>query len=45
MMKLSYYLAPEEALDNPDNMKIWAEKGFAAALRAPKKGKKAKAKK
>ena len=31
---LSYYEAPEEALDNPADMLIWAEKSFAAAVRS-----------
>ena len=33
-MYLSYYQAPEEALDNSGDMLAWAEKSFAAAIRA-----------
>lgn len=33
-MPMSYYQAPDEALDNPDEMAAWAEKAFAAAVRA-----------
>jgi TfoX/Sxy family transcriptional regulator of competence genes len=45
-MRLSYYQAPEEALENMDIMLEWGNKGFAAALRASvKKNKRAKAKK
>ena len=32
--KMSYYLAPEEIYDDPDEAKAWAEQGFLAALRA-----------
>ncbi|RIK55748.1 MAG: transcriptional regulator [Chloroflexi bacterium] len=43
-MPMSYYQAPGEALDNPDDMVEWAEKAYAAALRAqaarPKRRKK-----
>ena len=31
---LSYYEAPEEALDNSEDMLTWAEKAFAAAIRS-----------
>ena len=31
---LSYYEAPEEALDNSGDMLIWAENSFAAAIRS-----------
>lgn len=33
-MYLSYYQAPEEALDNAGDMLAWAEKAFAAAIRS-----------
>ena len=33
-MYLSYYQAPEEALDDSGDMLIWAEKSFAAAVRS-----------
>jgi DNA transformation protein and related proteins len=43
-MPMSYYQAPGEALDNPDDMVEWAGKAYTAALRAqarkPKKRKK-----
>ncbi len=32
--KMSYYLAPEEIYDDPDEAKTWAELGYQAALRA-----------
>jgi DNA transformation protein len=32
-MPMSYYQAPGEALDNPDDMVEWAEKAYQAALR------------
>lgn len=31
---MSYYQAPEEALESPPVMAAWARKGYAAALRA-----------
>ncbi len=34
LMNISYYLAPEETLDDPDEMIIWANKAYAAALKA-----------
>jgi len=33
-MKMSYFQAPEEALENMDLMNIWANKAYAAAIRA-----------
>lgn len=35
-IKMSYYEAPEEALDNSDGMITWAESAYAAALRSKK---------
>lgn len=35
-MQMSYYQAPEEALDNEDEMLTWAESAFRAAVRAKK---------
>jgi len=32
--KMSYYLAPEEIYDDPEQAVYWAELGFQAALRA-----------
>ncbi len=34
LVKMSYYLAPEEALENPDDAEYWARLAYAAALRA-----------
>ena len=36
-MYLSYYQAPEEALDNSGDMLAWAQKSFAAAVRSRKR--------
>ncbi len=33
---MSYYLAPEECLDDPEVMTLWAGKAYQAALRAPR---------
>jgi DNA transformation protein len=38
---MSYFSAPEEALDDPAVMREWAELAFAAALRAPRPKKQA----
>ena len=35
-VETSYWSVPEEALDDPRMMKIWAERAFSAALRAKK---------
>jgi len=35
-MNMSYYLAPEEIYDDPDEATIWANKAFEAALRSKK---------
>lgn len=34
---LSYYNAPEDAIDDSETLKYWAQKGYEAALRARKK--------
>jgi len=39
-MSMSYYQAPEEVLDNPDDMIEWAESAYGAALRSKKPKKK-----
>ena len=39
LMQLSYYQAPEEALENLEVMTNWGNSGFGAALRAASKGK------
>ncbi len=36
LMPMSYYRAPEETLDNGDDMVEWAESAYQAALRAQK---------
>jgi len=33
---MSYYMVPEEAIENRDELYYWAEKGYEAALRAEK---------
>ena len=35
--KMSYYQAPEEALENEEDMKLWAGKAYNAALQTVKK--------
>jgi DNA transformation protein len=39
--KMSYYMAPEEIYDDPEEAKIWANRSYAAAVRSknPKKKK------
>ena len=37
--KMSYYQAPEEALENNEEMETWANLGFEAALRSSSKKK------
>ena len=32
---MSYWSAPEEAMDSPDDMRPWARRAIAAALRKP----------
>jgi len=34
LVKLSYYQAPEEVLDNPEDAARWAQRAWEAALRA-----------
>jgi len=34
VVSMSYYRAPEEILDNPEDAAVWARRAFAAALRA-----------
>ena len=40
--KLSYYQAPEEALENDEEMNVWASKAYDTALRAASKKNKKK---
>jgi DNA transformation protein len=35
-LKMSYYLAPEEIFDDPEQAKAWADRAFEAALRSRK---------
>ena len=37
--KMSYYMAPEEIFDDPEEAKVWADRSYAAAIRSnqPKK--------
>lgn len=37
LVKMSYYLAPEEALENPEDAEYWARLAYNAALRAKSK--------
>ena len=39
-LSLSYFQAPEEALEDNDEMKLWANKAYSAALRAASKKRK-----
>ena len=36
MVSMSYYLAPEEAMDDPSEMADWARRAYAAAKRSKK---------
>lgn len=38
--RMSYYAAPEEIFDDPERAKEWADRAYAAALRARKPKKK-----
>lgn len=40
MVTLSYYQAPEEILEDPEQAAVWARRSFEAALRARSGGKK-----
>lgn len=37
LMKMSYYQAPEEAMEDTDIMNTWANKAYSAALRSANK--------
>ena len=39
-LSLSYYQAPEETLEDNDEMRLWANKAYGAALRAASKKRK-----
>jgi len=34
IFKLSYYMAPDEIFDDPEEAKVWAARSFAAAVRS-----------
>ena len=38
--KMSYFMAPEEIFDDPEEAKIWADRSYAAAVRSRKPKKK-----
>lgn len=38
--KMSYFMAPEEIFDDPEEAKIWADRSYAAAIRSSKPKKK-----
>ena len=38
IVKMSYYTAPEEIFDDPEQAKVWAVRAFEAALRGRKPG-------
>lgn len=40
IVKMSYYLAPEEILDNPDDAAVWAKRAYKVASRAKRAGRK-----
>lgn len=39
-MAMSYYAAPEAIFDDPDEAQVWAQRAYAAALRAAASSKK-----
>jgi len=39
VVRMSYYMAPEEVFDDAEMARIWAVRAFEAALRARKRGK------
>jgi len=38
--KMSYYMAPEDIFDDPEEAKVWADRSYAAAIRSNKPKKK-----
>ena len=38
--KMSYFMAPEEIFDDPEEAKVWADRSYAAAVRSSKPKKK-----
>jgi len=43
-IKMSYYMAPEEIFDDPEEAKVWAARSYEAAARSKKPLKKVKKK-
>jgi DNA transformation protein len=43
-IKMSYFMAPEEIFDDPEEAKGWAARSYEAAVRSKKTGRKAKKK-
>lgn len=41
-VKMSYYIAPEEIFDDPQEAKLWAQRAYEAAIRAQMSSKKSK---
>ncbi len=39
VVKMSYYLAPEEILDDPNEAALWAQRSYEVALRSKNSGK------
>jgi len=33
---MSYYMAPEDIFDDPEEAKVWADRSYAAAVRSNK---------
>lgn len=42
MFKMSYYMAPEDIFDDPEEARIWAVRSYEAAVRSRKPVKKGK---
>jgi DNA transformation protein len=40
VFRMSYYMAPEDIFDDPEEAKIWADRSYAAAVRSNKPKKK-----
>ena len=38
--KMSYYMAPEDIFDDPEEAKVWADRSYGAAVRSKKPKKK-----
>ncbi len=40
VFKMSYFMAPEDIFDDPEEAKVWADRSYAAAVRSKKPRKK-----